>query len=85
MPWSEFIDLLVGIGPETALGRIVAIRAENNPEQLKHFTKEQKRIRSEWRARSAKNRAPADTAVFLESMKQAFITMAGKEVNTCRT
>ena len=29
MKWEEFRDLLVGIGPDTALGRIVSIRAED--------------------------------------------------------
>ena len=39
MPWDEFSDLLSGIGPDTALGRIVAIRAEEDEEILKHFTR----------------------------------------------
>lgn len=77
MKWSEFRDLLVGIGPETALGRIVSIRAEDNKERLKHFTKEQRRIRSEWRRKRAKQKTPQQAADFYEEMKQAFIHMAG--------
>lgn len=42
MPWDEFSDLLSGIGPDTALGRIVAIRAEEDEEILKHFTPDAK-------------------------------------------
>ena len=44
MKWDEFKDLLTGIGPETPLGRIVAIRAEDDKEMLKQFTPEQNRI-----------------------------------------
>ena len=44
MTWDEFRDLLVGISPETPLGRIVSIRAEEDKEVLKHFTKEQLRM-----------------------------------------
>ena len=38
MKWEEFRDLLVGIGPDTALGRIVSIRAEDRKEILENFT-----------------------------------------------
>lgn len=77
MKWDEFRDLLVGISPDTALGRIVAIRAENDKEVLKHFTKEQKRIRSEWQTRKAKTVKPEEMNQILEGFKQAFIQMAG--------
>lgn len=55
MKWDEFKALVSGFSPDTPLGRIVQIRAENDKDTLKHFTKEQKRIRSEWRNRSAQN------------------------------
>lgn len=51
MTWDEFSTLLAGILPETPLGYIVSIRSENDPEKLKHFTKEQKQIRTKWRNR----------------------------------
>lgn len=78
MKWDEFKDMLVGISPDTALGRIVAIRAENDKNVLKHFTKNQKRIRNEWRQRRAKTVNQADMDQILEGFKQVFITMAGK-------
>ena len=77
MKWSEFKSLLVGIGPETPLGRIVSIRAEDNKDILKHFSKEQHRIRNDWRARKAVTVTPDQMEAVLESFKQAFISMAG--------
>lgn len=77
MKWDEFRDLLVGIGPDTALGRIVAIRAEENKEILKNFTPEQKRVRNEWKRKKAKNVNPEDMQKILEGFKQAFINLAG--------
>lgn len=53
MKWDEFKALLSGLSGDTPLGRIVQIRAENDKETLKHFSKEQRRIRHEWRSRSA--------------------------------
>lgn len=47
--WSEFCSLLSGIMPKTPLGQIVSIRAEEDKEILKNFTKDQHRIRNEWR------------------------------------
>ena len=77
MKWDEFADLLSGLGPDTALGRIVSIRAEDNDEILKHFTPEQHRIRNEWRRKQAKAISLEDRDAFLEEMKKAFLAMAG--------
>lgn len=77
MKWGEFRDLLIGLGPDTALGRIVQIRSEDNKEVLKNFTKEQRRIRNEWMQRRAKTVSQKDMDVILEGFKKAFISMAG--------
>jgi len=77
MKWGEFRDLLVGLGPDTALGRIVSIRAEEDKEVLKYFTKEQKRIRDEWRNRRAKKTSMDDMMHMLNSLLGAFVNMAG--------
>jgi hypothetical protein len=77
MPWEEFKQLLSGIGPETPLGRIVAIRSETDKEILKHFSKEQRRIRNEWLQRRAKTVSESDMQQILEGFKQAFVSMAG--------
>ena len=77
MKWSEFSALLAGIGPDTPLGRIVAIRAEDDAEVLKNFTREQKRIRNEWLSRRAKQVSEKEMKNVLEGFKNAFIAMAG--------
>ena len=51
MSWDEFCTLVSGLLPETPLGQIISIRSENDKEMLKHFTKDQHRIRNEWRTR----------------------------------
>lgn len=79
MKWDEFADLLSGLGPDTALGRIVSIRAEDNDEILKHFTPEQHRIRNEWRRKQAKAVSLEDRDAFLEEIKKAFLAMAGED------
>lgn len=79
--------MLTGIGPDTALGRMVAIRSENDEEILKHFSPEQKRIRSEWRSRRARSVTQAELQNMLDKLKEAFIAMAGGETdggNECR-
>lgn len=77
MRWHEFCALLNGLGTDTPLGRIIQIRAEDDPDVLKNFTKGQQQIRSEWRNRRAKQMTEQQTMDFLEQMKQAFISMAG--------
>lgn len=77
MKWSEFCDFLVGLGPETPLGRVVAIRSEEDENMLKNFSKEQHRIRNEWRRKRAKNVSEKERMEALEQIKNAFISMAG--------
>ncbi len=79
MSWSEFCTLLAGIMPETPLGRVVSIRCENDKEVLKNFTKEQHRIRNEWRNRHTnkmitmnKKEAERQIQMFQEMCKKAF-------------
>lgn len=78
MPWEEFKQLLMGVGPDTPLGRIVAIRSEKDKKVLKHFTKEQRRIRNEWMQKRAKKISEAEMIKVLEEFKKGFMKMAGR-------
>ena len=79
MQWDEFRALLAGISAETALGRVVAIRAENDKNILKNFTPEQHRLRNNWKKRQAQTRTEEDMKNVLDGFKEAFIAMAGGE------
>lgn len=79
MPWSEFCALLVGISPDTPLGRIVSIRAETDKEQIENFSKDQRRIWSEWRSRQAKQKKAEDTESFYADIAAMFRAVAGGE------
>ncbi len=52
MSWGEFTTLLAGIMPKTPLGQVISIRSENDKDMLKHFTKEQHKVRNKWRNRN---------------------------------
>lgn len=77
MKWSEFKMLLSGLDPKTPLGRIVSIRAEDDEDMLKYFSREQHRIRNKWRRKQAKEVSKEDMDQILEQLKQAFMSMAG--------
>ena len=80
MKWDEFRDMLIGLGPDTALGRIVSIRAEDRKEMLEQLTPDQLRIRSEWRSKWAKQMAKTNSQQMdaaLEAIRQGFLQMAG--------
>ncbi len=79
MSWSEFSTLLSGIMPETPLGKVVSIRSENDKDVLKNFTKEQHKLRNEWRNRNIKqlismdkNEAKRQVKIFQNMCKKAF-------------
>ena len=80
MPWEEFRQMLIGISPDTALGRVVAIRAEDRKEVLENFTPEQHRIRNAWQSRHAEfvkaHTSKAQVDAQMQAMKMAFMRMA---------
>lgn len=80
MTWEEFSSLLAGLLPETPLGYIVQIRSENDPEKLKHFTPEQKRIRAQWRTRQMKQvqMSPEEARKAIDQFERMMAAMFGK-------
>lgn len=76
MSWREFSYLLEGLSGNTPLGQIVNIRAENDPERLKDFTPEQRRIRSEYRNKIAKKKSSEEVKDAIERFRQAFVQLA---------
>lgn len=48
--WAVFSDLLAGLGEKTPLGRIVAIRSEDDEDMLKSFTPDMLEERQRWRS-----------------------------------
>jgi hypothetical protein len=72
MSWSEFCTLLSGIMPETPLGKVVEIRAEEDKEILKNFTKDQHRIRNEWRSRQVNLMTDEEKQEQIEELKKIF-------------
>lgn len=76
MSWREFSYMLEGLSGETPLGQIVNIRAEDDPERLKEFTPEQRRIRSEYRRKIAQRKSGKEVKDAIEQIKQAFIGLS---------
>ena len=63
LPYPEWAKLVGGLMADTPLGRVVAVRAERDPQIIAKMGPWQKRIRSEWQrflARKAQKRDPAD-------------------------
>lgn len=81
MKWDEFRNLLVGLSPDTALGRIVSIRSEDRKEILEQFTSEQHRIRNEWRSKQIRklieSASKQEMDAALAGIKNALLQWAG--------
>ena len=61
--------LLTGIMPKTPLGQIVSIRSEEDKDMLKNFTKEQHKIRNDWRNKVNPIRDMSDEEKEIEAKK----------------
>ena len=76
--FQEFKALLAGMGPNTALGRVVSIRSETDQEIIRGFSGDQLRIYSTWQNRMAENVKEQNLNDFLDNMLAMFTNM-GKE------
>lgn len=75
------MSLLIGISPDTALGRIVSIRAETDKEILKNFNDEQRKIRNEWLSKHSRATVKKEDAEkSIQNMEKMFMRMAGLNV-----
>ena len=79
MTWSEFATLLSGLMPDTPLGQIISIRAEKDKDVIKRFTKEQKRIQSDWKRRQSKNIDKESYDDAMNAFKNMLISMANSK------
>lgn len=75
--WDEFRALLAGLSPETALGRIVAVRSETDKDTIKHFSRDQKRIYDEWRSRKAESTGPEDYEQQMAALERQMAAFCG--------
>lgn len=75
--WDEFKALIAGLSPETALGRVVAIRSETNKDIIKHFSKDQRRIYDDWRNREVKEMDERTFEKEMVSLEKMFAAMCG--------
>ena len=55
LQYDEFLNLTACLMPESPLGRIVAIRSEDNPDVIKEFNSAQKKIYNDWKNRDKSN------------------------------
>lgn len=72
MTWDEFCTLLSGIMPKTPLGQIVSIRSEEDEDILKNFTKEQHKIRDEWRSRQLEEMTDEEKEQQIKEIQELF-------------
>ena len=76
MKWGEFSSLLSGLNGDTPLGNIVRIRSEKEPKVIKNITEREKKIRSKWLNKNAKQISREDYQQAMESIKNMFKSMA---------
>ena len=75
--WDEFKALIAGLSPETALGRVVAIRSETDKDIIKHYTKDQRRIYDDWRNRETKEMDGETFEKEMAGLEKMFAAMCG--------
>ena len=79
LPYSDWVSLVAGIMENTPLGQTVLIRKENDRERLKHFSKHEHSIRSEWMnfraGQKRDSQSPQDVKHAMEMFENMFREM----------
>lgn len=65
-----------GLSGDSPLGQLISIRAEKDPEKLKQFTPQQRKIRNDYLSKQAQHKTAKQVKEVLENMKIAFERMA---------
>lgn len=76
LSFADWSKLVGGLMEDTPLGRVVSIRSESDPDVIRRFTPDQKRIQSEW----ARHRNTAQARDQM-ALQRALATLCGKEVS----
>lgn len=76
LSWGELCSDIAGLNGDTPLGNIIRIRSEKNPENLKNFTTEERRIRSEWLRKSVCHVSQENYEQAMNGIKNMFISMS---------
>lgn len=79
--YSDWAKLVSGLMPDTPLGRIVALRSENNKDIIKNMTPEQKAVRSEWRHFQFTHKqlmSKEDMEIQMKQLEKMFASAFGK-------
>lgn len=81
LPYTEWGKLVSGLMDDTPLGRVVAVRAEEDRKVIAKMTPWQRRIRAEWSAFLAQDavqrQSPADLRAQMDSLERAMARMFG--------
>lgn len=77
LKYSDWEKMVSGLMPKTPLGQIVSIRCEKDPNMLKHFTAEQKRIRADWAAYRLRHRVKREGMSGVEELEKMIASMFG--------
>ncbi|MCQ4637019.1 Gp15 family bacteriophage protein [Anaerovorax odorimutans] len=77
MKWDEFRDLISGLNERTPLGNIIAIRTETDPDAIKAFSPEARRIHDEWQNKRAEEITPQDYERAMRELEDIMKGLAG--------
>lgn len=79
MSWDEFCTLLCGLNEDTPLGRVVAIRSEQDIKIIERFTPGQRRIRDSYllKRQTELQKDKAAYKAYIDRLQKSFKAMFG--------
>lgn len=81
LPYTEWTKLVSGLMDDTPLGRVVAVRAEEDRKAIAKMTPWQRRIRAEWSAflarETVQRQSPEELRAQMDSLERAMARMFG--------
>ena len=77
--WREFASLLAGLGPDTPLGRVMALRRETRPEVLRRLGASERKMLADWKRHVYRTKASVVPPIGADGLQDALRACFGNK------
>ncbi len=75
--YAEWESFMVGLLPDSPLGKVISIRSEKDTQRIREFTKDERRIYDEWQSFRTKQISEEEEQKMMRNLERMIASMFG--------
>lgn len=75
--YAEWESFMVGLLPDSPLGKVISIRSEKDTQRIREFTKDERRIYDEWQSFRMKQISEEEEQKMMRNLERMIASMFG--------